>query len=134
MIYWVPCMMSIVLYGFGYLLKQLSPQRASIRSFSLISDSNYIVQNASRLLRGLFEISLRKDLATVATKLLDLCHSVDKRLWSHFNTPLRQLDNFLSDELYRKIESRHLDLYDLIDMPEDEIGQWLRHVRMGPKV
>jgi activating signal cointegrator complex subunit 3 len=52
-----------------------------VDDFSLVSDTAYVVQNASRLLRGVFEIALRKSLVRTAYKLLELSKTVERRLW-----------------------------------------------------
>jgi activating signal cointegrator complex subunit 3 len=66
-------------------------QQTPLLSFSLVSDMNYVAQNAGRILRALFEISLRQNQATLSTKLLRLCKCVDRRLWWGLHTPLRQV-------------------------------------------
>ena len=50
--------------------------------FSLVSDTSYVVQNASRILRGLFEIALRKSWVSTSSKLLSLSKTTEHRLWS----------------------------------------------------
>ncbi|KAN0023819.1 hypothetical protein ACTFIV_008206 [Dictyostelium citrinum] len=92
--------------------------RANIDGFSLVSDSNYTVQNSSRILRGLFEISLKKGWCTVSKTILDLCKMVDHQLW-HFESPLRQA-KVLSLDTIRKIEERDWTPERICDM---EIGE-----------
>ena len=48
--------------------------------FSLISDTNYIMQNVVRLMRGMFEIALRKKYSSVAYICLQWCIRLDKRM------------------------------------------------------
>jgi activating signal cointegrator complex subunit 3 len=59
-------------------------------AFSLVSDMAYVAQNAARILRGLFEITLRRNWASLTQKLLTLCKMLDRRMWD-FQTPLRQV-------------------------------------------
>ena len=68
--------------------------QARIRSFSLISDCAYVAQNASRLLRGLFEVAIRRGWPTMSYRLLNLCKMIDKRAWPD-TTPLRQACRWL---------------------------------------
>lgn len=77
-------------HGKVNILLQSYITKAQIRSFSLISDMSYVAQNASRILRALFEVAIRKNMPSVSAKLLMLCKSVDKRLWS-FASPMRQV-------------------------------------------
>eukprot|EP00056_Hartaetosiga_gracilis_P020004 m.17114 g.17114 ORF g.17114 m.17114 type:complete len:2059 (+) comp8097_c0_seq2:2-6178(+) len=105
-----------------------------VSSFSLVSDMHYVAQNGSRILRALFEIALKRNFASVAYKLLTMSKAVDKRLWWNFNTPLRQLGNYLKQEVYGKIESKNFSLYDLLETEADDIGHMLRHVKIGEKV
>lgn len=44
-----------------------------LKTFSLISDMAYIVQNAARLLRAMFEIALNKNYAILAKTALKWC-------------------------------------------------------------
>lgn len=61
-----------------------------VNSFSLTSDMAYVAQNAARILRGLFEVAIRRNWAWMSYKLVTLCKTVDKRLWA-FQSPLRQV-------------------------------------------
>uniref|UniRef100_A0A0N4UZQ9 Activating signal cointegrator 1 complex subunit 3 n=1 Tax=Enterobius vermicularis TaxID=51028 RepID=A0A0N4UZQ9_ENTVE len=64
--------------------------RCIIRNFALVSELLYIEQNASRLCRAMFEISLRKGWAHASGACLDFAKSLERRIWS-FQTPLRFL-------------------------------------------
>ena len=94
-------------------LLQAHLSRAKIESFSLISDAHYVEQNASRLLRGLFEIVSKKRWARLSARLLDWCLMIDHRLWD-FQTPLRQMNGALNNEILYKIEQKKLSLDDLV--------------------
>ena len=63
------------------ILLQTYISRGRVDDFSLVSDTAYVVQNASRILRGVFEIALRKSMARTAYKLLELSKTVERRLW-----------------------------------------------------
>lgn len=61
-------------------------RRAFIDAPSLIADSHYIHQNAPRLMRALFEISLAHSAieaqgAFLAERLLEWCKMLERRLW-----------------------------------------------------
>ena len=59
----------------------------------------------------------------MTARLLTLCRSVDRQLWS-YQHPLRQFGKYLSHEILNKIENRKMDLHRLNDMSADEIGEW----------
>lgn len=52
----------------------------NLKTFSLISDMAYIVQNSARLLRAMFEIAMNKNYAMLAKTALRYCQILDKRL------------------------------------------------------
>ena len=120
-------------HGKVNILLQSYISRAHTASFSLVSEMSYVAQNAARILRGLCEIAVRKNLASIAAKLVTLCISLDRRLWA-FRSPLRQFEGFLKPEVLMKIEDRKLTVDRMADMPADEIGHMLRHVAIGEKV
>ena len=49
-----------------------------VSAFTLVSDSNYIAQNAARIARGLFEICLTRNWSSMAERLLVVAKSIDK--------------------------------------------------------
>ena len=73
-------------------------------------------------MRALFEICLKKGWPIMASRLLSLCKTVDKRLWG-FETPLRQFP-ILSAEILSKIEARRLKIDTLREMDSKEIGNF----------
>eukprot|EP01119_Soliformovum_irregulare_P015903 TRINITY_DN4546_c1_g1_i2.p1 TRINITY_DN4546_c1_g1~~TRINITY_DN4546_c1_g1_i2.p1 ORF type:complete len:1649 (-),score=558.98 TRINITY_DN4546_c1_g1_i2:15-4961(-) len=119
-------------YGKVNILLQAYLSYASIDGFALVSDSAYVVQNAGRILRGLFEMANKKGQAGMADRLLTLCKMVERRLWKDQN-PLRQMPNIPSDTMY-KLESRRQSLDDLREMSASEIGQLVNVPRLGVTV
>lgn len=67
----------------------------NLRTFSLISDMAYIVQNSARLLRAMFEIAMNKNYATLAKVALRWCQVLDKRLRPD-DHPLKQMTMYSS--------------------------------------
>lgn len=59
----------------------------------------------------------------MASRLLTLSKSIDKRLW-HFKNPLRQFP-ILTHETLTKLERKEATLERLRDMTSDEIGMTL---------
>ena len=58
----------------GYLCMQ------SYDNYSLVADTHYIVQNGSRILRCLYEICLKKNIAFLATTVLKMCRSIENNV------------------------------------------------------
>ncbi|EFA86469.1 DEAD/DEAH box helicase [Heterostelium album PN500] len=94
--------------------------RARVDGFSLVSDSNYIIQNSSRILRGLFEITMKRGWCSVSKQVLDLCKMIDHQQW-HFESPLRQL-GILHQETLKKLEEQELGVEDVADMEASELA------------
>ncbi|PRP78838.1 activating signal cointegrator 1 complex subunit 3 [Planoprotostelium fungivorum] len=105
---------------------------ASIDGFALVSDSAYVVQNISRLFRGLFEMTMKKGWALVSLRLLTLCKMIDRRLWG-FQHPLRQFPG-VSGEILHKLEQKNADMDTLLDMEPSEIGAMINHPKLGAQV
>jgi activating signal cointegrator complex subunit 3 len=119
-------------YGKVNILLQSYVSCATIDTFSLVSDTAYVSQNAARIIRALFEIAVHRGWPTMAERLLTLCKTVDRRLWA-FRNPLWQFSS-LSLEIMRKLEAGKLTVDRLRDMPAEEIGHMVRHVRMGSQL
>ena len=107
-------------YGKVNILLQVFISRARVDGFSLVSDMAYVAQNASRIVRGLFEIALKQGQPALAAELLTLGKSVELQLWS-YEHPLKQFSR-LSADIVEKLESRKVPLERLSDMTADEIG------------
>ena len=75
-------------HGKVNILLQTYISRGFVRSFSLISDQNYIITNATRIARALFEIVLRRNWPLLAGRILKVSKTIEKRMWD-FETPLR---------------------------------------------
>lgn len=89
----------------------------------LQSNSIYLFQNAARIMRALFEVTLKKGWPIMASRLLNLSKTLDKRLWG-FEHPLRQF-TILPVEILNKLETRKLSMDKLREMDAKEIGRSL---------
>lgn len=114
-------------------LLQAYISQTPLKSFSLICDSNYVAQNAARLMRAVFEIVLNRGWASVADIVLGYTLMLERRAWRDISHPLRQVAGF-SQELALKLEESELDLDRLREMPDKEIGAALRAHRLGSVV
>ncbi|KAI8925867.1 Sec63 Brl domain-containing protein [Entophlyctis helioformis] len=120
-------------YGKANILLQSYISRAYIDDFALVSDTAYVAQNSSRILRALFEIAMSRNWGPTATVILSLCKTVDRRMWS-YEHPLGQFD--LSAEILGKLEKSYdkINMESMRDMNASELGDLVRHHRMGDTI
>ena len=90
-----------------------------------ITSINICLQNAARITRALFEICLKKSWPIMASRLLNLSKTIDKRIWG-FETPLRQF-SILTQEIIGKLEAKRLKVDKLREMDAKEIGMVYKH-------
>jgi activating signal cointegrator complex subunit 3 len=124
----------------SYVLLQAFISRAGVKSFTLISDTNYIASNAGRVARAMFEMCLRQNKADPALKLLRIAKCVDKRFW-WFQTPLRHFESELKSNVFAALESRKVGAekgYDafeaavsLLDLEPREVGELCHWAKGG---
>ena len=103
--------------------------RLKLDGFALISDMVYVTQSASRLMRALFEIVLKRGWARLAEKTLSLCKMIDRRMWSS-QSPLRQFKN-IPDAIIRKLERKEFSLDRLYDLNSQQIGELIHFPQQG---
>ncbi|KPI41227.1 putative helicase mug81 [Cyphellophora attinorum] len=112
------------------ILLQAYISRARIEDFTLVSDSNYIAQNAGRICRALFEIALKRGWGHQCLVLLSMCKAIEKRIWP-FQHPLYQFDlpQPVMKNLDEKIPTSNID--SLREMEPAEIGALVHNQKMG---
>ncbi|XP_014260585.1 activating signal cointegrator 1 complex subunit 3 [Cimex lectularius] len=120
------------LHGKVNILMQAYLSRKRINSFSLVSDLSYISQNAVRIMRALFEISLRSNNAILAGKFLQMALMLEHQQWN-WETPLRQF-SILNFDIITKLEERDLSILSIREMDSKEIGFWVRNTKVGATV
>lgn len=113
-------------------LLQAHISRASMDTFSLILDMNYVAKNAQRLLRGLFEMCLKRGRPSLADRFLVIWKMVEKQTWE-WQHPLRQMRRITHD-IVGRLEAQNATLDKLADMDAKEIGQLVHHVRLGEQI
>ncbi|KAK5666592.1 putative steryl acetyl hydrolase mug81 [Batrachochytrium dendrobatidis] len=120
-------------YGKTNILLQSYISRSRIDDFALVSDTAYVAQNSARILRAIFDIAMSRNWGPTASVVLSLCKTVDKRMWS-FEHPLAQFDLPVEiiTKLERSVDSISMDA--LRDMTANELGDLVRHHRMGDTV
>ncbi|CAG2058052.1 unnamed protein product, partial [Timema podura] len=120
------------LHGKVNILLQTFLSRGRVNSFSLMSDMAYVNQNAVRITRALFDIALRKNNPIMAGRFLKISKMFEQQQWD-IESPMRQF-RIIGPEIIQKIEERKLTVDKLREMDEKEIGNFLRHAKMGQTV
>ncbi|CAH2054677.1 unnamed protein product, partial [Iphiclides podalirius] len=107
------------------ILLQTYLSRGRVNGSSLQSDLNYISQNAVRIVRALFEITLRKNNAYMAGLYLKMAKMLELQLWD-FYSDMRQFNCF-PNEVLKHIEYPMLKPDQIRDMDWKELGDLLRN-------
>lgn len=117
------------------ILLQAHISRANIR----MSDLSYIVQSATRLLRALFEISLRRGMPSVSVAALELARASESRIWP-FQHPLwqftylsrRERGLLITPETIAAIESsgESTDIASLRSRTREDLSELIRAPRI----
>ncbi|KAI9830786.1 MAG: DEIH-box ATPase [Phylliscum demangeonii] len=95
-------------------LLQAYISRLKLEGLALMADLVYVTQSAGRILRAIFEITLKKGWASVAKTTLTLCKMAEKRMWPTM-TPLRQFPGCPRDVIQKaeRIEVPWTSYFDL---------------------
>ena len=117
-------------HGKTNVLLQAYISRAPLDDFTLISDTNYVEQNAARICRALFMVALNRRWGYQCLVLLGLCQSIERRVWA-YQHPLHQFD--LPRSVLRHLDERSStsSIEALRDMAPAEIGQVVHNTKMG---
>nr|XP_026497272.1 activating signal cointegrator 1 complex subunit 3 isoform X1 [Vanessa tameamea]XP_026497273.1 activating signal cointegrator 1 complex subunit 3 isoform X1 [Vanessa tameamea]XP_026497274.1 activating signal cointegrator 1 complex subunit 3 isoform X2 [Vanessa tameamea] len=107
------------------ILLQTYLSRGRINGSSLQSDLNYISQNAVRIVRALFEITLRKNNAYMAGLYLKMAKMMELQIWD-FYSDMRQFNCF-PNEVLKHIEYPMLKPDQIRDMDWKELGDLIRN-------
>lgn len=123
----------------AFVLLQAYISRHRIKSFTLVTDMNYLASNASRVARAVFEMCIREGMATQALRLLRIAKSVDNQIW-WFQTPLRHFEGELPNGTFAALENQKsgsdsfASTLSLLDMHANEVGQLCRNFKAGSKI
>ncbi|CCH60480.1 hypothetical protein TBLA_0C06880 [Henningerozyma blattae CBS 6284] len=112
-------------------LLQAYISNARILDSALGSDANYVAQNSTRICRALFLIAINRRWGNLAKVMLDICKSIEKRLWS-FDHPLCQFDLPLS--ILSQIRSKNPSMEHLMELEPDELGELVHNRGAGGKL
>lgn len=104
------------------ILLQTYISRLSLQGFALMADMVYITQSAGRLLRAIHEICLKKKWSSLTKITLNLCKSVEKRMWLS-NSPFRQYGSLAPPEIIRATENSHLPFNNYFHLNPEELAE-----------
>ncbi|KAL1954519.1 hypothetical protein VTO42DRAFT_1079 [Malbranchea cinnamomea] len=112
------------------ILLQSYISRIRVEDFALVSDTNYVAQNAARICRSLFMIALNRRWGYQCQVLLSTCKSIEKQLWP-FQHPFHQFD--LPQPVLRNLDEKFpaSSIESMRDMEPRELGQLVHNNRMG---
>ncbi|GAW79840.1 pre-mRNA-splicing helicase BRR2 [Plasmodium gonderi] len=100
------------------ILLQLYLSNITLGGYVINADLVYIQQNALRIFRSLFEISLKKNSYSLTALTLKFSKMIERRMWGTMS-PLRQF-GLLSNELIRIIEKKNITFKNYINMSLNE--------------
>jgi pre-mRNA-splicing helicase BRR2 len=113
-------------------LLQAYISRLKLDGLALMADMVYVTQSAGRILRAMFEISLRKGWSSVAKLSLDLCKMAEKRMWPTM-TPLRQFYSCPRDIITR-VERIDVPWSSYFDLDPPRMGELIGLPKSGKLV
>ncbi|KAK5654988.1 hypothetical protein OQA88_6747 [Cercophora sp. LCS_1] len=113
-------------------LLQAYISRLRLDGLALMADMVYVTQSAGRILRAIFEITLRKGWSSVAKLALNLCKMAEKRMWPTMS-PLRQFPS-CPGEIVRKAERIEVPFTSYFDLDPPRMGELLGLPKAGKTV
>jgi len=113
-------------------LLQAYISRLRLDGLALMADMVYVTQSAGRILRAIFEITLKKGWASVAKLALNLCKMAEKRMWPTMS-PLRQYPS-CPVEIVRKAERIDVPFESYFDLDPPRMGELLGLPKAGKTV
>ena len=112
------------------ILLQAYISRLKLDGFALVSDMAFIQQSAARIMRALFEISLRRNWSGLTKLTINFANMVAHRIWKS-QTPLRQFKN-IPDVLGRKLERKSdIEWSRYFDLTSQDLGELVGVPKMG---
>jgi pre-mRNA-splicing helicase BRR2 len=110
-------------------LLQAYISRLKLDGLALMADMVYVTQSAGRILRAIFEITLKKGWASVTKTALDLCKMAEKRMWPTMS-PLRQFPSCPRD-IIQKAERIDVSWNNYFDLDPPRMGELLGMPKAG---
>lgn len=113
------------------ILLQAYVSQTALRESSLISDCNYVAQNAARICRALFLIGMSRRWGSFSKIMLSICKSIDRQTWA-FDHPMAQFD--FSEPIMRNIRHKNPSMETLRDLSAPELGDLVHNAGAGKKL
>lgn len=112
------------------ILLQAYISRLSLDGFVLAADMAFIQQSAARIMRALFEISLKRGWAQLTKLTLAFSNMVSSRVWRS-QSPLRQFKG-VPEIVARKLERKSdIEWSRYADLPPQDLGELVGVPKMG---
>ena len=112
------------------ILLQAYISRLKLDGFALVSDMAFIQQSAARIMRALFEISLRRGWSSLSKLTLAFSNMVASRIWRS-QSPLRQFKN-VPEIVARKLERKSdIEWARYADLNPSDLGELVGVPKMG---
>eukprot|EP00956_Cyclotella_meneghiniana_P043106 scaffold253032_cov96-Cyclotella_meneghiniana.AAC.4 len=112
------------------ILLQAYISRLKLDGFALVSDMAFIQQSAARIMRAIFEISLRRGWSGLAKLTLNFANMVAYRIWRS-QSPLRQFKN-VPEVVTRKLERKSdIEWARYADLTPSDLGELVGVPKMG---
>lgn len=112
------------------ILLQAYISRLKLDGFALVSDMAFIQQSAARIMRAIFEISLRRGWSSLAKLTLAFANMVAYRIWRS-QSPLRQFRN-VPEIVARKLERKSdIEWARYADLTPSDLGELVGVPKMG---
>eukprot|EP00579_Thalassiosira_antarctica_P032956 CAMPEP_0201991530 /NCGR_PEP_ID=MMETSP0905-20130828/340_1 /ASSEMBLY_ACC=CAM_ASM_000554 /TAXON_ID=420261 /ORGANISM="Thalassiosira antarctica, Strain CCMP982" /LENGTH=2336 /DNA_ID=CAMNT_0048545961 /DNA_START=59 /DNA_END=7069 /DNA_ORIENTATION=- len=112
------------------ILLQAYISRLKLDGFALVSDMAFIQQSAARIMRAIFEISLRRGWSGLAKLTLAFANMVAYRVWRS-QSPLRQFKN-VPEIVARKLERKSdIEWARYADLTPSDLGELVGVPKMG---
>lgn len=112
------------------ILLQAYISRLKLEGFALVSDMAFIQQSAARIMRALFEISLRRNWSCLTKLTLDFANMIAYRIWKS-QSPLRQFKN-VPEVVSRKLERKSdIEWSRYFDLTASDLGELVGVPKMG---
>jgi len=110
-------------------LLQAYISRLTLEGFALTADMTFIQQSASRIMRALFEISLRRSWSNLTKLTLSFSIMVSSKVWRS-QSPLRQFRG-VPEIICRKLERKDIEWFRYFDLKPQDLGELVGVPKMG---
>lgn len=112
------------------ILLQAYISRLKLEGFALVSDMAFIQQSAARIMRALYEMSVRRKWSGLSKLTLSFANMVAHRIWKS-QSPLRQFKN-VPEVVAKKLERKSdIEWSRYFDLTPSDLGELIGVPKMG---